>query len=98
MPCGSQFRVAGKAGLGVKKLLEEAMECDLSNVDIISLVEVVVRLYRELPWAMTEEERRRNAAVVEFCTDYSALYQPLHSNFKVNGTTGKSSFSPVHPL
>ena len=86
LPCGAQFRVAGRATGGLKSLLQEAMECDLSDVDLVSLEEVVVVLYRELPWAMSEEERRRNPKVVEFCTA-NATVKSLLENVKVDGTT-----------
>eukprot|EP00906_Rhabdomonas_costata_P018082 RCo026349 len=87
LPCGSQFRVVGKASFGFKKLLEEAMECDLSNVDIIALEEVVVLEYREVPLAMTAEEQRRNPKVKEFCSTYPTMYMPLRTNHKEKGTT-----------
>ena len=88
MSCGSQFRVVGKASFGVKKLLEEAMECDLTDVDIVALEEVVVEFYRDLPWAMNSEEQRRNPKVMEFCTTSTqAFLLPLRANFKENGTT-----------
>ena len=83
MLCGSQFRVVGNATFGFKKVLEQAMECDLTTVDIISLEEVVVTRYLELPEALTQKERRRNPKVIEFCAQGKLLYGRVRDNAKV---------------
>ena len=63
------------------------LQCDLSNVDIISLEEVVLVMYEQLPSAMTEMEQRRNPKVMELCTSTDAFTEVLKAPLKVNGTT-----------
>ena len=93
MPCGSQFRVVARAQLGIKRLLEEAMESDLRAVDVIALEELELGAYETLLLVLTPEERQRNFTLCAFIATAISNHEDflntrsLAKNIVLQGTT-----------
>eukprot|EP00667_Euglena_gracilis_P001919 EG_transcript_1918 len=65
-PAGTQFQVLRHTEAGMKELLQSVMRCNLSDVDVLEVRELLLDSWLDLPYYIPPPDRRRNDALVDF--------------------------------
>eukprot|EP00756_Hemistasia_phaeocysticola_P051498 Hpha_TRINITY_DN26676_c0_g1::TRINITY_DN26676_c0_g1_i1::g.86117::m.86117 len=65
VPANTQFRVMGRPDVGVLRLLEAAVEGDLSDVTVYELQEIDFHHWGRFSGLLTEAERARNSTLIK---------------------------------